>query len=339
VFLLEVNCGLSGVEMEPIISIIVPVYNVEEYIDCCMRSLMGQSLRDIEIVLVDDGSPDDCPALCDAYALKDNRVKVLHKKNGGLSSARNAGLKAASGQYIIFVDPDDFIETDTCERFVSLTGTSNPDIVAGNGRWLAGRRVIAGKNRFYTNGEVVDSKEYLKSELRNSSMNMSVWLYMFKKTFLVRNRLEFKLGILHEDEEFTPRAFLMANQVIGTGIYHYNCLIREGSISTGANKRKRAEDLLQTCREHRVLYAGMKDSELRYLLNDRLVYFMLEVFRLFAETGESQLSVIDKSFLKINAYTAKNRRKVFIFLLNPQLYLLFVSLKIRFQQMLRGPVK
>ena len=94
------------------ISIIVPVYKVEHELDRCVKSLLGQTYKNIEIILVDDGSPDCCPKMCDEFARKDNRVKVVHKRNGGLSDARNAGLKVASGEYVLYVDSYDYIEID-----------------------------------------------------------------------------------------------------------------------------------------------------------------------------------------------------------------------------------
>ena len=97
------------------ISIIVPVYNVEKYLAKCVDSLLSQTMPEIEIILVDDGSPDNCPKICDEYAKKDDRVKVCHKKNGGLSSARNEGLQHVSGEYYMFVDSDDWLDLDTCK--------------------------------------------------------------------------------------------------------------------------------------------------------------------------------------------------------------------------------
>lgn len=94
----------------PKVSIIVPIYNVEKYLDRCMASLLNQTLEDIEIIMVDDGSPDRCPKMCDEYAKKDSRVKVVHKKNGGLGYARNSGLDVATGEYVAFVDSDDYVD-------------------------------------------------------------------------------------------------------------------------------------------------------------------------------------------------------------------------------------
>ena len=97
----------------PKISVIIPVYNVSQYLHRCVDSVINQTYSDLEIILVDDGSPDDCPIICDEYSKKDARVKVIHKPNGGLSSARNAGLDIATGEYVGFVDSDDWIEEDT----------------------------------------------------------------------------------------------------------------------------------------------------------------------------------------------------------------------------------
>ena len=103
--------GICGNRV-PKVSIIVPVYKVEKYLRKCIDSIINQTLKDIEIILVDDGSPDNCGKICDEYAAKDTRIKVIHKENGGLSSARNAGMEVAEGEYIGFVDSDDWIESD-----------------------------------------------------------------------------------------------------------------------------------------------------------------------------------------------------------------------------------
>lgn len=119
-------------QKKPLVSIIVPVYKTEAYLDQCVQSLLGQTYEKIEIVLVDDGSPDSCPVLCDGYAQRDSRVKVVHKCNGGLSSAREAGFTAASGEYILVVDSDDWIELDTVECCVEAAQRDSADCVLGS---------------------------------------------------------------------------------------------------------------------------------------------------------------------------------------------------------------
>ena len=123
------------------ISIIVPIYNVEKYLERCVDSLVNQTYENIEIILVDDGSPDYCPQLCDEYAKKDSRIVVIHKKNGGLSDARNYGLCKASGEYILYVDSDDYIELDSCEKLVNGMA-NNVDMVVGAYKELRNNKVI-----------------------------------------------------------------------------------------------------------------------------------------------------------------------------------------------------
>lgn len=114
---------------KPKVSIIVPIYNVEKYLDRCMESLLNQTLSDIEIIMVDDGSPDRCPQMCDEYAKRDNRIKVIHKKNAGLGYARNSGLEIATGEYVAFVDSDDYVDVDMYERMVYEMEEAGADAV------------------------------------------------------------------------------------------------------------------------------------------------------------------------------------------------------------------
>ena len=114
-----------------LISVIVPVYNVEKYLDKCVQSIVNQTYKNLEIILVDDGSTDHCPALCDEWAKKDERIQVIHKKNGGLSSARNTAIDVISGEYVIFVDSDDWIDLDMIASMLEFAETNDADIVSG----------------------------------------------------------------------------------------------------------------------------------------------------------------------------------------------------------------
>lgn len=114
----------------PLFSIIVPVYGVEKYIDCCIQSIAGQSFRDFELILVDDGSPDKCPEICDCYAQSDSRITVVHKPNGGIASARKAGVGQCTGSYILNVDSDDYIESGLLQRLSVILNEYSPDILA-----------------------------------------------------------------------------------------------------------------------------------------------------------------------------------------------------------------
>lgn len=108
-----------------LVSVIVPVYKVEKYLDKCVESIVEQTYKNLEIILVDDGSPDNCPSMCDSWAQKDSRIKVIHKENGGVSSARNSALDAAAGDYICFVDSDDFIEPNAVGYMLENIGDAD----------------------------------------------------------------------------------------------------------------------------------------------------------------------------------------------------------------------
>ena len=116
----------------PTVTVIIPVYKVERYLDACVESVVRQSYADLEILLVDDGSPDRCPALCDAWAEKDPRIKVIHRENGGLSAARNSGIDAAKGEFLLFVDSDDLLEPDAVRRAVDAQRQQDADLVIFN---------------------------------------------------------------------------------------------------------------------------------------------------------------------------------------------------------------
>ena len=116
---------------QPLVSIIVPIYKVEPYLRRCLNSIVNQTYTNLEIILVDDGSPDGCPQICDEYAAKDKRIVVIHKKNGGLSDARNTGLDICKGEYISFVDSDDWVDEGYIEKLLSFTQKENADIAIG----------------------------------------------------------------------------------------------------------------------------------------------------------------------------------------------------------------
>ena len=190
----------------PKISIIVPVYKVEKFLSECVSSILTQSFRDFELVLVDDGSPDECPQKCDKYSLNDPRVVTFHKKNGGLSSARNFGLDHAKGRYIMFVDSDDLLAEDALERLYNEIITTNADVVLG--------RIIrfdakSGKSRPYTHLEdykEMSGKQTLEMLLKGNPLNISVCGGMYKRE--VWDEVRMPVGYVCEDWYIMPDIYL-----------------------------------------------------------------------------------------------------------------------------------
>ena len=296
-------------------SIIVPVYKVENYLEKCVLSLINQTFKEIEIILVDDGSPDNCPAMCDNFALRDSRVHVIHKPNGGLSEARNAGLSVARGDYVLFVDSDDYIEVTTCEKFQKFL-YKDIDIIIGQALVENG---ICELKHIDDIEQIFDGKKYLLKALKQGKAPMAVWLNVYRREFLLINQLSFKLGILHEDEQFTPRVFLAAKKVLVTDIAFYHYVIRNNSIMTKLDKRKNIVDLYNTCIELERVYLKLENVQLKKYLLDSLVSKYLSLFQ------EGQLYkyggiYVHKDFVKRNAFCKRTRKKAFLFCCSPRLY-------------------
>ena len=177
------------------ISVIIPVYNVEQYLRECIDSIINQTYNNFEIILVDDGSTDGCPEICDEYAKKDRRIKVVHKKNGGASSARNAGLDIACGRYVSFVDSDDIIDNMMFETAVNSMNNDNSDIYIFYGNEFHSRTEISNKQT-YNYYEVINKNECLY-KLFNENVGEQLWNKVFKLSLW--NNIRFPVGRISED--------------------------------------------------------------------------------------------------------------------------------------------
>lgn len=305
-----------------LISIIVPVYNVEQYLEKCIRSIINQTYKLLEIILIDDGSTDFSGDICDRFSKKDSRIHVIHKKNGGLSDARNVGISKATGEYILFVDSDDWIELSTCEKFIEALAIKKVDIVSGNAKRIEDINEEFMKHCDKSNRIVQSGQNYLKEQLRDDKMYMAAWLNLYKRTFLIKNNLYFVKGRLHEDEQFTPRCFLKAKSVVGMEMIFYNYRIRENSITTQDRKEKNALSIIETCKELEKIYEEIKDTELKKLLNNTLVDRYLNAFQIGKLYRKKYNCIINKKFLIGKSYSLRNKRKVFLFIFNKRLYFL-----------------
>ena len=231
-----------------LISIIVPVYKVEKYLDKCIESIVNQTYKNLEIILVDDGSPDNCGVMCDAWAEKDSRIKVIHKENGGLSDARNAGMEIATGKYIGFVDSDDCIAPEMYELLHGRIVADGSDIAACGVEmvWEDGT-----ESRMLTRqGDcVLDTCAAMEAVIDESWLKQPVW-YKLYKTDLVRD-IRFPVGKYHEDVFWTWRAVARAAKVsvFDTPCYFY--LQRSSSIMGEKYSLKRLDGLEAKCLRHR----------------------------------------------------------------------------------------
>lgn len=211
--------------MNNLISIIVPVYKVEKYLDKCIESIISQTYPNLEIILVDDGSPDKCGEICDFWKSKDNRIKVIHKENGGLSDARNAGIDMAEGDYLAFVDSDDWIENTMYEEMLNEAIKNEADLVMCCVEKVSQSGVIKqdiGHNRCYSRQKAL--YELVKDDkVNNFAVNKLYRRCLF-------NELRFPKGRIFEDVLFTYKIFERVNRVVHINKNFYHYLRHENSI-------------------------------------------------------------------------------------------------------------
>lgn len=224
----------------PRISVIVPVYKVEKYLHECVDSILAQTFSDFELILVDDGSPDNCGAICDEYAAKDSRVRVIHQKNQGLSGARNSGIDVAQGEYITFVDSDDLVD----ERYLEVLMATVQD----------GADVVVCRHKEFADGDVLPDCRGETSRQSFEAVDALVKLYDGSplvpvnaccKLFLreLIGTWRFPVGRLHEDQAFTPYILYRAKRIVSCDILLYHYRVNPASITRNTFSVRRYDDL------------------------------------------------------------------------------------------------
>lgn len=229
--------------IEELVSIIVPVYNVEKYLKECVDSIIGQTYTKIEIVLVDDGSTDSSGAICDEYEELDSRVTVIHKENGGLSDARNAGLEEINGEYVLFCDSDDTLKSNAIELlYQRLSSDKEADFIFYNAETFAEKGLECNHSSYLRKKDypISSGAELAFKQLVRDEYIPCAYLYFFHSSFLKEYSLKFERGILGEDELFSYHVYLNAKRAIYMPNALYNRRIRPGSIMTSStNLEKR----------------------------------------------------------------------------------------------------
>ena len=225
------------------LSIIVPVYNVEAFLKKCVDSLLAQDLpkEDYEVILVDDGSTDGSGNLCDSLAVEHGNIRVIHQQNRGLSGARNAGIPTASGDYILFVDSDDYLCPNVLGTLVGLMESKDLDILRFNYQNVNMDGAVFEPNKYVKpfvdySSEVCDGETFLNERLGYACY---AWQFLVKSSILQQEGNGFKEGIYFEDVEWTPRILLQARRVASTDTVVDNYLFRTGSIARNKDKEKK----------------------------------------------------------------------------------------------------
>lgn len=308
------------------ISIVVPIYNVEKYIRKSVDSLLKQTYKNIEIILVDDGSPDRCGEICDEYATTDNRVIVIHKKNGGLSDARNAGIEIACGQYISFIDSDDYVAPHYCEILYKHLKENSADIsICSFQSFYEGEDC---QEKISDDVEVMDSNLALKSLYNNvegygQSMHVA-WGKLYKKELF--NIIKYPVGKINEDEFVIHHLYGMANKVVLNKSILYYYLQRDNSIMGQPFSEKRFDSLEALM--DRIIYfqnRGLKElkqktcMQYNYFIRDN--YYLIKDKKLRKKLKSYYLPV---SYFK-GCFNLKNYLSYYMFKLFPFIFKVFIK--------------
>ncbi|MEQ7218664.1 glycosyltransferase [Vagococcus fluvialis] len=310
-------------------SIVVPIYNVQEYLDRCLSSLLNQTKKNFEVILIDDGSTDDSALICETYTEKYKNFKYFKKENGGLSDARNYGIKKAQGEYIIFLDSDDSIVSNMCQILEDkIRKNKNIEIIIGKAYRIDGKTDEVMGN--------IESKEvlmnglvYYNNSLKKQTLLVPSWLHVYKREFLLKNNLFFKKGIFHEDEEHTPRCLINAKYVLVTNEIFYKYYIRENSIMTSTDKLdRRFNDLFDTYENLYALINEYNDKDLLAEFNN----YWLRIFLNNIFIYKNIIKIDEKNKLTLKNIKGKGiinlRKNVFIY--SPNFYLGVMNLKVKY---------
>lgn len=301
------------------ISVIIPVYHVEDVMDRCIKSVVQQTYSNLEIILVDDGGKDNCSIKCDSWNKKDKRIVVIHQKNKGLSGARNSGLKLASGDYVLYVDSDDFLEKKACEKLI-MAATQHPqvDFVVGGCKEINGEDISFQVHTNLKNEYVYTSKEFVEKSIKKNEWYAPAWLNLYNRKFLLKNKLFFKEGRIYEDMEMLPRLFLAAQKVEYINYAFYNYVIRKNSIMT-TNNPNNQKDALANMNEWMDIFKNVSDQAYQNLLYGITIKHYLHICGLFKIKG---WKIKDLNFFRAFKYSLnfKERIKIILFQLNPQLF-------------------
>ena len=245
-----------------LITIIVPIYLVEKYLDKNLQSIINQSYKNLEIILVNDGSPDNCPTICDQYAINDPRIKVIHKINGGLSSARNAGLDISTGKYVLFVDSDDSITEECIEVLYNSLKKTNSQIAVGN-ILIVNSEDFTQKKELVLNEttQVLSSKEAILN-IYTEGLKLqfiTVWGNLYEMDLF--KTLRFPVGKINEDEFLNYKLFFLSKRIVYTPHKIYNYLIRIDGIMKSSYSLNRL-DFLEALEERILFFENLTEFKL-----------------------------------------------------------------------------
>lgn len=312
---------------ENIISIIIPIYNVEKYLKKCIDSITSQTYSNLEIILVDDGSPDNCGKICDEYAKIDKRIKVIHKQNGGLSDARNIGISLATGKYVLLVDSDDTICCDACEELLKVAINTSADMVAFK------------KRKIYEDGTEENSTDTMQLKIYNNrqayieliygrDFEITAWSRFYKSDII--KSVQFPVGVLSEDYATAHKFFMNSKKIVFYDKTIYNYLIRNNSIM-GNMKVNHIIDLYNISKDvysfQIANFPEHKKKVLSLYINNLLkLYYFISIKEKNSDLNDI-LKKCEKNLKnqKINNIEFKSQIALFLYRTNKKIFMFFMK--------------
>lgn len=294
-------------------SVIVPVYNVDKYLKTCVQSILDQSCSDYELILVDDGSTDRSGEICDAYEKKDNRVKVVHQENGGLSCARNTGIRAAKGDYLVFIDSDDWIDHNALESFEKIIVQSHPEVIETKLVEEYEDRTVIKDQHFATWLEQDFTRERaLNWILYETEDTWPAPKRICKREFIISNDLFFAEGRLQEDIDWTTRLCCCAKIFEGYDQpwYHYR-MKREGSITNNIHAKYITDAIEMAAADRKVCESGDEFSIKAFNVMVGSVYIAMNLYKYCSKEDKKKVSSCIKQNKWIFDYAPKKKYRLF----------------------------
>lgn len=311
-------------------SILIPVYNVATYLDQCLQSVLDQSFVDFEVICINDGSTDSSADILAHAASVDHRIKIYTQANSGLSAARNAGIEQASGEYLLFLDGDDWLETDALQ--VLSEALSGEEVLCFSGR------------RYFEESGIVEKPDLLKAAHYSSGWEyfceqalekrkfhfMCVVQRIYKRTFLLKHKLQFKTGIVHEDHLFTPQVLYFASKLTVINSCHYNYRIRNGSI-TSTNNPRQLYDLVTVANTLAEFFLPLQEIDKKTIYRE----IAGEYFKGFLREEQDRTGVDDATlsqlinwdFFRLVSVYPRHLRIYWLLRINPKLFRIYIRVE------------
>lgn len=296
-------------EDSPCISVIVPVYNVEKYLNKCIDSILSQKLSNYELLLIDDGSTDSSSEICKTFALQDHRIKYFRKENGGLSDARNFGIERAVAKYIVFIDSDDYIDSDYLVSLYTAIVNNDADVAMCGFKFVNDKYDLIDRvsvSDFEEDKKVISGKNLLRNVFKkNGHVFVVVWNKIYKRKLF--DTVKFEKGRLYEDEYINFKLFWNVQKIALVDKQNYNYVQRNGSIKISKISKKKIIDIFEIY-QRRMEFYKLKDDNLYHLANVAYRKLLLRIYYDFIHTFPSlkkSVQIKYRKLKKIDSYAIK----------------------------------